>query len=110
MEQAVHQQEASMANMVTISLLLSSPSYHPLHHIILQNRELERRVQEVKEQEWNKMAVLQEDKIQLEEELSKAQKQNANNHSNQQALTNKFQDEIRRLEVDKVVTEWLWLC
>lgn len=74
------------------------------HCQCIQNRELERRVQEVKEQEWNKIAGLQQDKIQLEEELSKAQEQNANSLSNQQALTNKFCDEIRQLEIDKVMT------
>jgi len=61
-------------------------------------------VQEVREQEWNKIAGLEQDKIQLEEELSKVQKQNANSLSNQQALTNKFRDEIRQLEIDKVMT------
>lgn len=59
-------------------------------------------MQEVKEQEWNKIATLQQDKMQLEEELSKAQKQNTHSLSDQQALTNKFRDEIRQLEIDKV--------
>ena len=48
------------------------------------------------------MAVLQQDKMQLEEELSKAQKQNAHSMSDQQALASKYCDEIRQLEVDKV--------
>ena len=48
------------------------------------------------------MAALQQDKMQLEEELSVAQKQNANSLSDQQALANKFHDEIRQLEIDKV--------
>lgn len=60
-------------------------------------------MQEVKEQEWNKIAVLQQDKMQLEEELSKAQKLNAHGLSDQQALTTKFRDEIRQLEIDKVL-------
>lgn len=59
-------------------------------------------MQEVKEQEWNKIAVLQQDKMQLEEELSKCQKQNAYSLSDQQALANKFHDEIRQHEIDKV--------
>lgn len=79
-------------------------SSFPLYHCHdTQNRELERRVQEVKEQEWNKMAVLQQDKMQLEEELSKAQKQNAHNMTDQQSLANKYRDEIRQLDMDKVV-------
>lgn len=59
-------------------------------------------MQEVKEQEWNRIATLQQDKMQLEEELSKAQKQNAGSLSDQQTLTNKFHDQIRQLEIDKV--------
>ena len=62
-------------------------------------------MQEVKEQEWNKIAVLQQDKMQLEEELSKAQKLNAHGLSDQQALTTKFRDEIRQLDIDKVACE-----
>ena len=46
--------------------------------------------------------MLQQDKMQLEEELSKYQKQNAHSLSDQQALTNKFRDEIRQHEIDKV--------
>ena len=60
-------------------------------------------MQEVKEQEWNKIAVLQQDKMQLEEELSKAQKLSAHGLSDQHALTTKFRDEIRQLEIDKVL-------
>ena len=59
-------------------------------------------MQEVKEQEWNKIAVLQQDKMQLEEELSRCKKQSAHSLSDQQALTNKFNDEIRQHEMDKV--------
>ena len=56
----------------------------------------------MKEQEWNKIAVLQQDKLQLEEELSRCKKQSTHSLSDQQALMNKFHDEIRQHEIDKV--------
>jgi len=80
-----------------------------LHHMTLyditQGREVEQRVQQVKEQEWNKIAALQQDKLQLEEELTKAQQQNASYLSSQQLITDKQRDELRQVLADKVTME-----
>lgn len=72
---------------------------------ITQGREVEQRVQQVKEQEWNKIAALQQDKLQLEEELTKAQQQNASYLSSQQLITDKQRDELRQVLADKVTME-----
>ena len=72
---------------------------------ITQGREVEQRVQQVKEQEWNKIAALQQDKLQLEEEFTKAQQQNASYLSSQQLITDKHREELRQVLADKVTME-----
>ena len=74
-------------------------------HNITQGREVEQRVQQVKEQEWSKIASLQQDKIQLEEDLTKAQQHNATYLSSQQVMADKHRDELRQLLADKVTMQ-----
>jgi len=73
-----------------------------MSHDITQGREVEQRVQQVKEQEWSKIASLQQDKIQLEEDLTKAQQHNATFLSSQHVMADKHRDEMRQLLADKV--------
>ena len=72
---------------------------------ITQGREVEQRVQQVKEQEWSKIASLQQDKIQLEEDLTKVQQHNATYLSSQQMMADKHRDEMRQVLADKVTMQ-----